>query len=193
VKDNWLYEVKEGLILAIAELPTCFRQVRDEIVIFSNDRNQSQVRLIQFEVAGSKFKIITNRFDISTLEIIILYAYRWQIELFFKYLKRTLNGLHLFNHSANGVGIQFYVLMTLAILLLKMKQQCQSRAERKRKKEAKSEKNLEKKELNPSEWIKNISEIFYESWKIGKRWLLIVKNSLNKVIDNKLLTMLNSC
>lgn len=56
------------------------------------------------------------------MQIIILYAYRWQIELFFKYLKRTLNGLHLLNHALNGVEIQFYVLMTLVLLLLKFRQ-----------------------------------------------------------------------
>lgn len=186
VKDNLLYEVKEVLILANEELPKCFRQVRDELVIFKNDKQQSRVRLVHFKVAGSYFRLITNRWELSTLQIIILYAYRWQIELFFKYLKRTLKGLHLFNHSENGVGIQFYLLMTLALLLLKFKQQSEPKQ---RKKKEKGEKN----EANPSEWIKKISEIFYESWKISRKWLLIVKNSLSKVVDNELLTMLDSC
>lgn len=186
VKDNLLYEVLEVLSSGVEELPKCFHQVKDEIVIFSNDKHQSRVRLIQFKVAGSYFRLITNRFNLSTLQIIILYAYRWQIELFFKYLKRTLNGLHLFNHSENGVGIQFYLLMTLALLLLKFKQQ---REPQKKKKKEKAEQN----EANPSEWIKKISEIFYESWKISKKWLLIIKNSLSKVVDNELLTMLDSC
>lgn len=186
VKANLLYEVQGALSLGVEELPKCFYQVRDEIVIFSHDKNQSRVRLIEFKVAGSYFRLITNRFELRVLEIIVLYAYRWQIELFFKYLKRTLNGLHLFNHSANGVGIQFYLLMTLALLLLKFKQQREPTA---KKKKAKVEKN----EAKPSEWIKKISEIFYESWKISKKWLLIVKNSLSKAIDNELLTMLDSC
>lgn len=186
VKDNLLYEVAEVLSSATEELPKCFHQVRDELVVFKNDRHQSRVRLFQFKVAGSYFRLLTNRRELSTLQIIILYAYRWQIELFFKYLKRTLNGLHLFNHSENGVGIQFYLLMTLALLLLKFKQQ---REPKKKRKTEKAEKN----EANPSDWIKKISEIFYESWKISKKWLLIIKNSLSKVVDNELLTMLDSC
>lgn len=186
IKNNLLCEVVEVLDSGVEKLPNCFHQVRDELVIFKNDKHQSRVRLIEFSVAGSYFRLITNRFDLSVLQVIILYAYRWQIELFFKYLKRTLNGLHLFNHSENGVGIQFYLLMTLSLLLLKFKQE---REPQKKKKKEKGEKN----EANPSEWIKKISEIFYESWKISKKWLLIIKNSLSKVVDNKLLTMLDSC
>ena len=202
VKDNLLYEVQEVLEIATAELPQCFRNGRDEMIIFSNDKHQSLVRMIQFEVCGSRFRLVSNRFDLSTLNVIILYAYRWQIELFFKYLKRTLKRLHLFNHSQNGVEIQFYLLMTLAILLLKLKQDCQALADKKvadekeesgeEKRQDKAEKK-KKKEESPPEWIKNIGKIFYESWKISKNWLLIVKNSLGKVIDNKLLRLLNSC
>ncbi len=190
VKDNLLYEVQEGLEIIVSELPRSFRQVGDELIIFSNDRHQNVVRMIQFEVCGSKFRLVTNRTDLSTLKVIILYAYRWQIELFFKYLKRTLKGLHLLNHSQNGVEIQFYLLMTLAILLLKLKQNCQRRKQKKRQV---GEEKSEKKEASPAEWIRNINKIFYESWKISKNWLLIVKNSLGKVIDDELLTLLNSC
>ena len=186
VKDNLLYEVQEVLSSATEELPNCFDQVRDESVVFTNDQHRSRVRLVQFKVAGSYFRLLTNRFDLSTLQVIILYAYRWQIELFFKYLKRTLNGLHLFNQSENGIGIQFYLLMTLCLLLLQFKQQRESRHKKKRGKVVTNE-------ANPSEWIKQIGEIFYESWKISKKWLLIFKNSLSKAVDNELLTLLDSC
>jgi hypothetical protein len=190
VKDNWLFEVRETLEIATFGMPQCFRNITDELIVFKNDKHQNMVRMIGFEVCRSKFRLITNRWDLTTLEVIILYAYRWQIELFFKYVKRTLNGLHLFNHSQNGVEIQFYLLMTLAILMLKFKQDCQK--ERTKEKEKSAEKKA-RQETNPSEWIREITKIFYDGWKISKKWLLIVKNSLAKEIDNKLLTLLNSC
>ena len=84
------------------------------MIQFDNDESGLIYRLICFEVLRSKFMICTNRVDLSTLQIIMLYAYRWQIELMFKFLKRTLNGIHLMNHSENGVNIQFYVLMIVS-------------------------------------------------------------------------------
>ena len=112
-------------------------------------------------MAGSYFRLITNRIELSALQSIILYAYRWQIELFFKYLKRTLNGLHLFNQSENGVEIQFYLLMTFSLLRLKFKQQTEPKKKRKPEK-------VEKGEANPSEWIKKISEYFMKVGKLAR-------------------------
>jgi IS4 transposase len=79
---------------------------------------------VRFTIQGKQFAICTNRTDLNTLQIIVCYAYRWQIELMFKFLKRTMHGLHLFNQSENGVKIQFYCLLTLALLQLRLKQCC---------------------------------------------------------------------
>ena len=151
--------------------------------------------MIQFEVAGSKFRLITNQLELTTLRVITLYAYRWQIELFFKFIKRTLHGIHLLNHSENGVEIQFYLLMTMAVMMMKLKQDCQKsglKADEKEKKGEKVEEKRAKKEESPPEWIKNVAKVFYESWKISKSWLTILKNSLSKVINYQLVTLLNS-
>jgi hypothetical protein len=196
IKDNVIYQTLERLPIAFEELPHCFKQVKDEIVIFTNDNRQKRYRLIGFEVVGSKFRIATNRFELSTLQIIVLYAYRWQIELFFKFIKRTLKGIHLFNHSENGVEIQFYLLMILAVLMLKLKQDSSTLEEEMiEDEEEKAKKKEEKraiKQESPQEWIKENAKIFYKSWKISKNWLTVLKNSLAKVLDNKLLRLLNS-
>ncbi|MBK8751562.1 MAG: transposase [Candidatus Competibacteraceae bacterium] len=41
-------------------------------------------RLVCFYVFGEWYRMTTNRLDLKTSEIIILYAYRWQVELFFR-------------------------------------------------------------------------------------------------------------
>jgi hypothetical protein len=186
-KDNLLYEVVEKLVIEASQLPNCFREVTDEIVIFTGDEQQNRLRLITFKVAGSSFRLVTNRFDLTTLNVIILYAYRWQIELFFKFMKRTMKGIHLLNHSQNGVEIQFYVLMITAVLMMKLKQDCQELEKKEENEEEKSEKNS----LSPSQWIKEIGKIFYQSWKISKNWLIVVKNKLTQIVDYELLRLLN--
>ncbi|MBK8534541.1 MAG: transposase [Candidatus Competibacteraceae bacterium] len=44
-------------------------------------------RLVCFYVFGEWYRMTTNRLDLKTSEIIILYAYRWQVELFFRVYK----------------------------------------------------------------------------------------------------------
>ena len=144
IKENLLYEVSEKLAIVKADLPVCFRRVRDELVIFKSDKHQRKVRLIQFEVAQSKFSLVTNRFDLTTLEVIILYAYRWQIELFFKYLKRTLKGLHLFNHSQKRCRDTVLSVANIGIIDAEIqtrlpKQEIAEKQSENRKKEAKTE------------------------------------------------------
>jgi len=188
-RDNLLYRVVQQLGSAEKSV-NCFNNVTDETVIFLNDERQNKVRLITFEVAGSYFRLITNRFDLTTSEVIIIYAYRWQIELFFKFIKRTMNGIHLFNHSRNGTEIQFYVLLLVAVLMLKLKQECQKLEKEAEKPEVESKKSATDRQ-SPSEWIKDIAKIFYKSWKISKNWLVVIRNSLAQTVDYQLVKLLN--
>ena len=80
-------------------------------------------RVVRFLIGESEFVLFTNRWELSTWQIIVLYAYRWQIELYFLFVKRTMNnGLHLLTHSKNGLKIQFYLMLISALLLLHFKQ-----------------------------------------------------------------------
>jgi len=79
-------------------------------------------RVVRFVIGGSEFVLFSNRWDLTTWQIITIYAYRWQIELLFLFVKRTLNGLHLLSHSQGGLQIQFYLMLTAALLLLNFKQ-----------------------------------------------------------------------
>jgi hypothetical protein len=111
--------------------------VSDVRAQLDNDPNSQEVRIIEFRVEDSHFVLITNRFDLTTLQVILLYAYRWQIELLFKFIKRSLGSIHLFNNSQNGVTVQFYILMIVAILQLKLKQECIENKEKQEKNQTK--------------------------------------------------------
>jgi hypothetical protein len=51
---------------------------------------------------------LTNNFELSALEIAILYKNRWQVELFFKWIKQHLKVKSIWGHTPNAVKIQLY-------------------------------------------------------------------------------------
>lgn len=70
-----------------------------------------ELRLIKYwdDENKRKFIFLTNNFDLTALEISELYKQRWQIELFFKWMKSHLKIKHFYGTSFNAVKIQIYV------------------------------------------------------------------------------------
>ena len=60
---------------------------------------------------------VTNIKDTTAQHITDIYKKRWDIEVFFKFLKQVLNFNHLTNRSENGIQVMLYVTMIAAILL----------------------------------------------------------------------------
>ncbi len=73
---------------------------------------------------GKLIRILTNDLDAPASEITELYKQRWQIELFFKWIKQNLKIRHFLGASENAVRIQIFVAL-IAYLLLRMAQACQ--------------------------------------------------------------------
>jgi hypothetical protein len=61
--------------------------------------------------------LLTNRLDLPAQVIALLYQHRWQVELFFRWLKCTANFNHFFSESLNGMTFQVYVTM-IGLLLI---------------------------------------------------------------------------
>jgi IS4 transposase len=55
--------------------------------------------------------------DLSAEMIALIYRYRWQIELFFRWFKCILGCKHLLAHSENGVTIQVYCALIASMLI----------------------------------------------------------------------------
>ena len=68
---------------------------------------------------GKQMRLLTNRADLDGELIGLLYRYRWQIELFFRWLKCLVNFQHFFSESPEGVALQIgaAVIGTLLIAL----------------------------------------------------------------------------
>jgi hypothetical protein len=68
---------------------------------------------------GKTLRIVTNDLDAPAQQIADLYKRRWQIELFFRWIKQTLKIKHFIGRSENAVRIQIAVAL-IAFLLLHM-------------------------------------------------------------------------
>lgn len=123
-RKNLTYQVTKPLNVRLMDsVKHLFFQVTDELAVFDADEKHQIYRRISFRTHQTLFILITNRLDLTTYQIIRLYAFRWQIELFFRFFKRTLNGIHLINHGQNGVTIQFYLILIVNLLLMRFKRQ----------------------------------------------------------------------
>jgi hypothetical protein len=69
-----------------------------------------KLRRVKFhdQETGRTFVFLTNNNELSALEIVLLYRNRWQVELFFKWIKQHLKIKSFWGTSENAVRIQIY-------------------------------------------------------------------------------------
>ena len=61
--------------------------------------------------------LLTNNFSIPALTVAALYRYRWQIELFFKWIKQHLRIKSFFGTSDNSVKTQVWIAISVYVLM----------------------------------------------------------------------------
>lgn len=69
------------------------------------------LRLVEYYDDEKEVELVflTNNFEASALEIARLYRNRWQIEIFFKWIKQNLTIKKLWGHSENAVNLHVWV------------------------------------------------------------------------------------
>ena len=74
----------------------------------TSKKYKEKLRLVKFydKEQGREFSFLTNTFHLSSLEVAMLYKNRWQIELFFKWLKQHLKIKKFWGRTENAVRIQ---------------------------------------------------------------------------------------
>jgi hypothetical protein len=195
-KSNLVYQRVQRLPVT---LPTTvqhiFCHVTDQHVRLTNAQGRPVYRLISFYVGPERYLILTNRLDLTTFQVILLYAYRWQVELIFRFLKRSMNGLHLLSHSQEGVTIHFYALLITALLELRLKQQCVACYETL----SATDTSLTEVDqpaivglmVDPERlagargntFLATVGAKLHRYWKIGKHWLVALRNFLARPFD----------
>jgi len=116
IKDNFIINI-------LAEEPVANTDMTESIVLLGNPKTtimHNKLRLIQTKDSkGNPVEIITNDFKLSAIEISETYRIRWQVELFFKWIKQHLKVKRFYGQSANAVYGQIWLaLITYSLLLL---------------------------------------------------------------------------
>lgn len=65
-----------------------------------------------------EYVYLSDRFDLDAMSIVQIYRQRWQIELFFKWLKQHLNIAHFFGNSENAVKTQVWIAVCVYLAAL---------------------------------------------------------------------------
>jgi Transposase DDE domain/Domain of unknown function (DUF4372) len=69
------------------------------------------------------YVFLTNNFELSAIEIASLYKYRWQIELFFKWIKQHLKIKKFWGESENAVKTQIWIAICNYLLVAIVKKE----------------------------------------------------------------------
>ena len=74
---------------------------------------------------GHKLVFLTNHFTLPAADIARLYKSRWQIELFFRWIKQHLCIQRFFGHSRNAVKTQIWIALCVYLLIAILKKERQ--------------------------------------------------------------------
>lgn len=138
----WLWSIEETNAFFVTRLKTSIKWTRvvsrpvdkslgvrsdQDILLFSKQtkaKYPKRLRRITFrdEDQNRTLVFLTNNFSLSSDTIAALYKARWQIELFFKWIKQNLMVKSFYGTSANAVKTQIWISMIVYLVLAIMKE-----------------------------------------------------------------------
>ena len=109
-KSNTRYQRRNSRPVDKTTGVRCDKTVMLTGVTTSNDYPQPLRRIKYYdEKTGKKFNVLTSNFAIASQTVAELYGYRWQVELFFKWIKQRLRIKSFFGTSENAVKTQLRI------------------------------------------------------------------------------------
>jgi hypothetical protein len=135
----WLYQLHQGRAWFVTRLKnnSCYEIIEeqtasgpilaDQIICLGYPKAQASypepLRRVHYRdpETGKEYVFLSNRQDLSALEVAELYRRRWQIELFFKWLKQNLKIKAFYGTSKNAVLIQIWTALIAYLLLVWVK------------------------------------------------------------------------
>lgn len=81
------------------------------------------IRMVSYHDSetGNNVEFITNNFEINALEVANLYRHRWDIEVFFKWIKQNIVVKTLWGYSENAVKTHLWVAIITYLIIARIK------------------------------------------------------------------------
>lgn len=121
--DTGEYRTKDGRLVRIIEYdrvrifssassvpdPAVYLHTKAEVFDIKTDPELAHPKVVN---------LLTDVADLSAVDMLEAYRYRWMIEVFFKFIKQNLDFSHLLSTSANGLKVMMYMTMIAAMMVL---------------------------------------------------------------------------
>ena len=104
----------------------------DQLVMLTGHKSSrlypKPLRIVQYRDAETNEEptFISNNMDISALDIANIYRNRWQIEVFFKWIKQNMTVKRMWGYSENAVRIHLWTAIISYLLMAKIKANLQT-------------------------------------------------------------------
>ena len=138
----WLWSIHQTNAFFVTRLKTSIKWTRvishsvykalglrsDQEILVASARLKKlypeRLRKISFrdEIQGRTLVFITNNFTLPAATIAALYKARWEIELFFKWIKQNLRVKTFYGTSSNAVKTQIWIAMIVYLVLAILKE-----------------------------------------------------------------------
>jgi transposase len=105
-----------GSLQLIKELEVQLPKNRKEHWVFPEET--FRLTITRHPEDGTEYWFLTNLFDIDVEEVLKYYKKRWDIEVFFRFLKQELNFSHITSTNPNGIAVMMYMTMITAMMVL---------------------------------------------------------------------------
>lgn len=116
IGDNLL--IQDSIVKLYTGVPVNNKQGN---IHYREEKVENHFRLVVVkskEQPGKIFWFITNDFELTAKEVADYYRRRWDIEVFFRFIKQELNVSHLVSLSKNGIEVMIYMTLIVAMLVL---------------------------------------------------------------------------
>jgi IS4 transposase len=133
LKDNAKYEVQEEMFeqTLSEDQAGVMKEEHIHLKYKENKKDKKEKTLCLRKVTyrddkGRIYQFITNNWDITALQVALIYKYRWTIELVFKKLKQNFQLHFFYSESENGIKTQIWATLIAHLLLTVVKRKSKS-------------------------------------------------------------------